>query len=81
MLGDLLLLQEEGILLGAGGLPLQCLLVLLEVVMVGWVLEFDFFEHVQGLFDPFPSFVGGCWPPSVMPWCFFEGPENVPWSC
>ena len=46
--------------------------------MVGWVLEFDFFEHVQGLFDPFPSFVGGCWPPSVMLWCFPEGPKNVP---
>ena len=46
--------------------------------MVGWVLGFDFFEHVQWPFDPFPSFVGGCWPPSVMPWCFFEGPKNVP---
>ena len=52
MLGDPLLLQEEGVLLKAGGLPLQRLLdlrgfplpVLLEVVMVGWVLGFDFFD-------------------------------------
>ena len=89
MLGDPLLLQEEGVLLGAGGQPLQHLLVLrefplpvlLEVVMVGWVLGFDFFEHVQWPFDPFPNFVGGCWPPSVMPWYFLEGPKNVPLIC
>ena len=55
--------------------------VLLEVVVVGWVLGFDFFEHVQGPFDPFPNFVGGCWPPSVMPWYFLEGPKNVPLIC
>ena len=54
MLGDPLLLQEEGVLLGAGGQPLHCLLVLrefplpvlLEVVMVGLVLGIGFFEHV-----------------------------------
>ena len=51
--GDSLLLQEEGVLLGAGGQPLQRLLVLREcplvvllVVMVGLALGFDFFEHV-----------------------------------
>ena len=88
MLGDLLLLQEEGDLLEAGGLPLQRLLVLREfplvvllVVMVGLALGFDFFEHVQWPFDPFPNFAGGCWPPSVMPWYFLEGPENVPLIC
>ena len=67
VLGDPLLLQEEGVLLEAGGLPLQRLLVLREfplpvllgVVMVGWVLGFDFFEHVQWPFDLFPDFVGG----------------------
>ena len=87
-LGDPLLLQRQGVLLGAGGLPLQCLLVLREfplvvllVVMVGLVLGFDFFEHVQWPFDPFPNFVGGCWPPSVMLWWFPEGPKNVPLSC
>ena len=88
-LGGLFPFQEEGVLREAGGLPLQRLLVLrefpllvlLEVVMVGWVLGFDFFEHVQGPFDPFPNFVGGCWPPSVMPWCFLEGPKNVPLLC
>ena len=80
-LGDPLLLQGQGVLLGAGGLPLQRLLVLrefllpvlLEVVMVDWVLGFDFFEHVQGPFDPIPSSVGGCWPPFVMPWHFLGG--------
>ena len=49
-LGGPLLLQEEGVLLEAGGLPLQRLLVLrefplpvlLEVVMVGLVLGFWF---------------------------------------
>ena len=53
MLGDPLLLQEEGVLLGAGGLSLQCLLVLkefplvlLEVVMADLALELGFFEHV-----------------------------------
>ena len=49
--------------------------------MVGWVLGFDFFEHVQGPFGLFPDFVGGCWPLSVMPWCFLEGPKNVPLIC
>ena len=85
----LLPLQRQGVLLEAGGLPLQCLLVLREfphpvllgVVVVDWVLGFGFFEHVQGPFDPFPNFVGGCWPPSVMPWCFLEGPKNVPLIC
>ena len=48
--------------------------------MVDWVLGFDFFEHVQGPFDPIPSSVGGCWPPFVMPWCFLEGPKNIPLS-
>ena len=88
-LGGLFPLQEEGDLLGAGGQPLQRLLVLrefplpvlLEVVMVGLVLGIGFFERVQGLFDPFPNFVGGCWPPSVMPWYFLEGPKNVPLIC
>ena len=54
MLGDPLLLQEEGVLLKAGGLPLQHLLVLrefplpllLEVVMAGLVLGFGFIERV-----------------------------------
>ena len=41
----------------------------------------DFFERVQWPFDPFPSFVGGCWPLSVMPWYFLEGPKNVPLIC
>ena len=66
-LGGLFLLQEEGDLLGAGGQPLQRLLVLREfplvvllVVMVGLALGFDFFEHVQWPFDPFPNFAGGC---------------------
>ena len=49
--------------------------------MVGSALGFGFFEHVQWPFDPFPSFVGGYLPPFVMPWCFFEGPENVPLLC
>ena len=88
-LGGLFLPQEEGDLLGAGGQPQQRLLVLREfplpvllgVVMVGWVLEIGFFGHVQWPFDPFPSFVGGCWPPSVMPWCILEGRKNVPLSC
>ena len=83
-LGGLFLLQEEGDLLGAGGQPQQHLLVLREfplvvlLVMVGLVLGFDFFERVRWPFDPFPNFVGGCWPPSVMPWCFLEGSKNVP---
>ena len=87
-LGGLFPLQEEGVLLGAGGQPLQrllvpreCLLVVLLVVMVGLVLGFDFFERVRWPFDPFPDFVGGCWPPSVMPWYFLEGPKNVPLIC
>ena len=87
-LGGLFLLQEEGDLLGAGGQPQQrllvlreCLLVVLLVVMVGLVLGFDFFERVQWPFDPFPNFVGGCWPPSVMPWYFLKGPKNVPLIC
>ena len=54
VLGDPLLLQEEGVLLEAGGLPLQRLLVLREfplpvllgVVMVGSALGFGFFGHV-----------------------------------
>ena len=54
MLGDLLLLQKEEVLLEAGGLPLQRLLVLREfplpvllgVVMVGSALGFGFFERV-----------------------------------
>ena len=87
-LGGLFPLQEEGDLLGAGGQPQQRLLVLREfplvvllVVMVGLALGFDFFEHVQWPFDPFPNFAGGCWPPSVMPWYFLEGPKNVPLIC
>ena len=87
-LGGLFPLQEEGDLLGAGGQPQQRLLVLREsplvvllVVMVGLVLGIDFFERVRGLFDPFPNFVGGCWPLSVMPWYFFEGPKSVPLIC
>ena len=87
-LGGLFLLQEEGDLLGAGGQPQQRLLVqrefplvVLLVVMVGLVLGFDFFERVQWPFDPFPNFVGGCWPPSVMPWWFPERSKNVPLLC
>ena len=53
-LGGLFLLQVEGDLLGAGGQPQQRLLVLrefplvalLEVVIVGLVLGFDFFERM-----------------------------------
>ena len=82
-------LQEEGVLLGAGGQPQQRLLdlrefllpVLLEVVMVGLVLGMGFFERMQGPFDSSPNFAGGCWPPSVMPWYFLEGPKNVPLIC
>ena len=43
---------------------------------MGLALGFGFFEHVQWPFDPFPNFVGGCWPPSVMPWYFLEGPKK-----
>ena len=54
VLGDPLLLQGQGVLLEAGGLPLQRLLVLrefplpvlLEVVMVGLVLVLGFFERM-----------------------------------
>ena len=62
---------------GSEGVPSCCSLV----VMVGLALGFDFFEHVQWPFDPFPNFAGGCWPPSVMPWYFLEGPKNVPSIC
>ena len=61
-----LLLQKEGDLLVAGGLPLQHLLVLWEFllpvlemeVLVGLVLGVDLFGCAKWPFDPFPNFVG-----------------------
>ena len=68
VLGDPLPVQEEGVLLEAGGLLLQHLLVwkeflppvLLEVVVLGLVLEADLFGHIKWPFDPLPNFAGGC---------------------
>ena len=67
-LDGLLPLQRQEALLVAGGQPLQCLPVLKEsllpvllgVVMVGLVLEADFFDHVEWPLDPFPNFVERC---------------------
>ena len=82
----LLPLQSQRVLLEARGWPLQhhlalrefLLPVLLEVVMVGPALGVDSFDCVKWPLDPFPNFVEGCYAPSVMPWCFFKGPRDLP---